>query len=153
MQEYSHEAFEVSGYNVTITNIADSQTIIQEAWGKFMKQGLMQKVEHKVGPHVHAVYYNYHDIRDPDKFGYDMLLCFITETGAKQTSEDIITITIPAQDYKYTEATGDFVTVLPIEWAKINNMPKEEVSRSYGYDLEMYSEDYKTVTLAVSVNK
>jgi hypothetical protein len=46
-----------------------------------------------------------------------------------------------------------FQTDLPIEWSNINSMPKFELPRTYGYDLEMYSEDGKGCTLAVSVNK
>jgi predicted transcriptional regulator YdeE len=151
MQEYSHGAFQVSGYKVTITNPQEAQGIIQEAWAKFMKGGLSGQVEHKAFQGVHAVYYNYHDLDNPAMLGYDMLLCFITETGSVQSNPNFITITIPAQSYKYTQVTGDFQSILPEVWAKINDMSKSEVNRNYGYDLEMYSEDGKTCTLAVSV--
>jgi predicted transcriptional regulator YdeE len=153
MQEYSHGAFQVSGYKVRITNPQDAQGIIQEAWAKFMKGGLSHQVEHRETPHVQAIYYNYHDLGDPLKVGYDMLIGYGTLEGKTQSNPELVTITVPAQDYRYTRVTGDFQTILPIEWKKINDMPKSEVNRDYGYDLEMYSEDYKTCTLAVSVNK
>jgi hypothetical protein len=61
---------------------------------------------------------------------------------------------VPPQDYKYVKFTSDnFEQDLPIEWKKINSIPKSEVSRAHQYDLEMYSEDYKTCTLAVGVVK
>jgi predicted transcriptional regulator YdeE len=85
--------------------------------------------------------------------GYEMLLGFITEDGSTQANSEFINITIPAQDYKYTEISGDFQSILFLEWAKINAMPKSELNRTHGYDLEMYSEDYKTCTLAVGVEK
>jgi predicted transcriptional regulator YdeE len=153
MQEYSHQQFQVSGYKVTITNQADSQKIIQDAWHKFMQEGLFKLVEHKAYPHVHTIYYNYHDIGDPAKFGYDMVLGFATIDGTTQTNPDFVTVTIPSQDYKFTKISGNFQEVLPAEWVKINNMPKSELDRDYGYDMDMYSEDKKTCTIAVSINK
>jgi predicted transcriptional regulator YdeE len=153
MESYSHEAFQVSGYIVTIPNSQEAQTVIQAAWKEFMQGGLSKLVEHKDYEGVHAIYYNYHDLDDPQKEGYDMLLGFITKSGTTQSNPKFETVTIPAQTYKYVEFSGDFVTQLPLEWEKINSMPKTEVDRDHGYDLEMYSLDYKTCTLAVSVNK
>jgi predicted transcriptional regulator YdeE len=153
MQEYSHGQFQVSGYKVTIPNPQEAQSIIQPAWHRFMQEGLFKKVDHKAYPHIHAVYYHYTNPEDLDKVGYEMLLGFITEEGSTQSNPEFITITVPAQDYKYTEVEGDFQAILPIAWEKINNMPKSEVNRDYGFDLEMYSEDYKTCTIAVSVVK
>lgn len=153
MQSYSHGAFQVSGYKVTIPNPQEAQSIIQPAWHKFMKEGLFKQIEHKAYPHVHAVYYNYTNPEDLNKVGYDMLLGFVTEEGSTQSNPDFVTIQIPPQDYKYTKIAGNFQQILPIEWDKINKMPKDEVNRSYGYDMEMYSEDYKTCTLAVGVGE
>jgi predicted transcriptional regulator YdeE len=151
MNSHSHPSFEVSGYVVTIPNPQQAQTVIKEAWHKFMQEGLVKQVEHKAYPGVHAVYYNYHDLDNPNKKGYDVLLGFITETGAKQTNPEFKTIIIPEQTYMYSEISGEFDKILASEWEKINQLPKSEVNRSYGFDLEMYSEDYKTATLAVSV--
>jgi predicted transcriptional regulator YdeE len=151
MQEYSHPAFQVSGYTVTIPNPQEAQSIIQAAWHRFMKEGLSQLVSHKATPHVQAVYYHYHNLNTPTKLGYDMLLGFGTMEDTVQPNSEITTILIPAQDYKFTRITGDFQAILPIEWAKINAMPQSEVNRNYGFDLEMYSEDGKACTLAVSV--
>jgi predicted transcriptional regulator YdeE len=152
MESYSHGTFEVSGYVVTIPNPQEAQTVIQTAWKKFMDGGLSKLVEHKAYEGVHAIYYDYTNPTESDKVGYKMLLGFITEAGTTQSNPEFQTITIPAQTYKYIEINGDFQKILPIEWAKINAMPKSEVDRDYGYDLEMYSLDYKTCTLAVSVN-
>jgi predicted transcriptional regulator YdeE len=153
MYSYSHGAFQVSGYKVTINNSQDAQSVIQAAWHRFMKEGLSKLVEHKAYQHVHAVYYNYTNLDNPEQEGYDMILGYITEDGSAQTNPEFITITIPPQDYKYIKFTSDnFEQDLPIEWEKINSMPKSELNRTHGYDLEMYSEDYKTCTLAVGVN-
>jgi predicted transcriptional regulator YdeE len=149
---HTHGAFQVSGYKVTINNPQEAQAIIQKAWHKFMKDGLSQLVEHKATPHIQAVYYNYTNLDNPEKIGYDMLIGFGTEDGSIQINPELISIIVPQQDYQYIKFTSDnFQQDLPIEWAKINFMPKSEVPRTYGYDLEMYSEDYKGCTLAVSV--
>jgi Integron-associated effector binding protein len=147
MQEYSHGPFQVSGLNITISNKDNAQLIIQEAWGRFMKKDI-KLIDHISYPSVHAIYHNY------TKDGYDMLMGFITTVDMIQSNSEYITLNIPAQDYKYTKFdSNNFQVDLPIEWGKINNMSKEELDREFGYDLEMYSEDYKTCTLALSVNK
>jgi hypothetical protein len=154
MESYSHGAFQVSGYKVTITNPADAQEIIQKAWHKFMQEGLFKLVENKAYPHVHAVYYNYTNLENPEQEGYDMLLGYITTDGTAQSNPDLIDLIIPPQDYDYIKFDSDnFQKDLPVEWEKINAMPKSELNRTHGYDLEMYSEDYKTCTLAVSVGE
>jgi predicted transcriptional regulator YdeE len=147
MEEYSHGPFQVSGLNITINNEAQAQSIIQNGWSKFMK-GEMKNIEHKAYPHVHAIYHNY----NPE--GYDMLLGFITTDNLIQSNPDIVTLKIPAQDYKFVKFDSDnFQIDLPPQWEKINNMSQEKLDRDYGYDLEMYSEDYKTCTIAISINK
>jgi predicted transcriptional regulator YdeE len=153
MESYSHGAFQVSGYKVRINNKQSEQSTIQAAWQEFMDQGLFKQVENKAYPHVHAIYYNYKDLEDPKLESYDMLLGFVTTDGTKQTNNTFIDLEIPAQDYMYTKATGNFQEVLPLEWAKINSLNTQKCPRDYGYDMEMYSEDYKTVTIAVSVIK
>jgi predicted transcriptional regulator YdeE len=152
MEQYSHEAFHVSGYKVRIPNKHEEQKIIKAAWKKFMEGGLSKLIENKAYIGVHAVYYNYKHIGDLENEGYDMLLGFITNESTKQSSPEFVDFMIPAQDYMYTKASGNFAEVLPLEWNKVNKQSKSEVPRKYGYDLEMYSEDFKTVTLAVSVN-
>jgi Integron-associated effector binding protein len=150
MQTYSHGAFQVSGYKVTINNPQEAQVLIQKAWHKFMKEGLFKLVEHKATPHIQAVYYNYTNLDDPEKIGYDMLIGFGTEDGSTQTNSEFIDIIVPAQDYQYLRFTSDDFQQ-PIEWEKINSMPKSELPRTHGYDLEMYSENGKTCTLAVGI--
>jgi predicted transcriptional regulator YdeE len=154
MEKYSHGAFQVSGYKVTIHNPQEAQDVIKTAWHKFMQEGLSGLVENKAYQHVHAVYYNYTNLNDMQKEGYDMILGFVTEDGSVQSQPDIIDIVVPAQDYSYVKFTSDnFEIDLPTEWEKINMMTQTELNRTHGYDLEMYSEDYKTCTIAVSVGK
>jgi predicted transcriptional regulator YdeE len=154
MDSYSHGAFQVSGYKVTITNPQEAQAIIQAIWHKFMHEGLSKLVEHKAFQHVHAVYYNYTNLDNPELEGYDMLIGYITEDDSTQNNPEFITIIVPPQDYQYVKFISDnFQIDLPIEWEKINSMPKSELNRTHSNDLEMYSEDEKDCTLAVSVER
>jgi predicted transcriptional regulator YdeE len=154
MDSKSNKAFLFSGYNVTIHNPQEAQAVIQKAWQKFMQEGLSKLVEHKVNENLHAIYYNYTNLDNPELEGYDMILGCFVEDGSIQSNQGLTTISVPAQDYKYVDITSDnFQITLPIEWGKINSMPKSEVNRTHQFDLEMYSEDYKTCTLAVGVGK
>ncbi|NJL96498.1 hypothetical protein HC766_05165 [Candidatus Gracilibacteria bacterium] len=152
MQEFYHDGFQVSGYLVNIPNQALAQEIIQKAWHKCMKEGLIRQIENVDNPSVHAVYYNYKKLANGD-FGYDMLIGYATKIGSVQSKAEFVDISIPEQNYMYKEISGDFQSILKTEWDSINSLPKSELNRSYGYDLEMYSEDYKTCTIAVAVIK
>jgi predicted transcriptional regulator YdeE len=46
---------------------------------------------------MHAVYYNY----DESKTSFDMLIGVMTQDDAAQTNQDLVTLTIPAQNYQY----------------------------------------------------
>jgi predicted transcriptional regulator YdeE len=120
------------------------------AWWKFFVDRFGDKVEHKAYPHLHTIYYNFVDPTGP-RLGYDMLLGYVTEDGSAQSDSSLTTITIPSQNYKYKKVTGDPKVTLGPVWKEINAMPKEEVARTYQYDMEMFSEDGNEVTVAVSV--
>jgi hypothetical protein len=156
MDSYSHGAFEVSGYKVAITNSERMVYNIQAAWATFMApadggvKSMSESVENKAYPHLHTVYYNFVDPTGP-KLGYDMIIGYATTDGSVQSDPRITTLTIPAQNYKYKKVTGNPKETLGPVWAEINAMPKSEVARTYGYDMEMYSEDGNEVTVAVSV--
>jgi predicted transcriptional regulator YdeE len=150
MDSYSHGAFQVSGYKASITSKAKMMEEIRSAWGVFMGGDMQGAITHKAYPHLHCVYYNFVDPTGPN-LGYDMLIGFATEDGSVQADPRFTTITIPAQNYKYTKVVGDPRETLPKVWADINAMPKEDVVRTYGYDMEMYGAGGDEVTVAVSV--
>lgn len=153
MEKYSHPAFQVTGYKITTTNKNNqAQKDIGEAWQNFMAEGFADKISHKNYPTLHAVYFNYKNPENLAERGYDMLIGFITETGAIQPDADLTTITIPAQNYQYTQVKGEIPKNLALEWQKVNAMSKTECNRSFGYDLDMYNADNTEVTLAVAVN-
>lgn len=150
MDSYSHGAFQVSGYTVSLKNMMTMVADIQAAWGKFFADGLDKAVEHKEYPHLHTIYYNFVDPTGP-RLGYDMLIGYVTKDSTTQSDPRVTTVTVPAQNYKYKKYYGNPKEILASAWKEVNSMPKEEVVRTYGYDMEMYGEDGNEVTVAVSV--
>jgi predicted transcriptional regulator YdeE len=154
MEKYSHGAFQITGYKISTTK-KDNQEArdIGEAWAKFISEKIGDTILHKVYNTIHVVYFNYTNKDVLLERGYDMLIGFITEDGGRQENKNLNTITIPAQDYEYVKVIGEMPESLVLEWQKVNAMTKEECNRAYGYDMDMYSDDMKSVTLTVSVNK
>ena len=154
MEKYSHGAFQVTGYKITTTRKDNrEQKDIGEAWATFMSDQIADKILHKIDPTLHAIYFNFVNPENLAERGYDMLLGFITEENLKQEDPNLITITIPAQDYEYIKVTGEMPISLVSAWQKVNTMSKEECDRAFGYDMDMYNADMTEVTLTVSVNK
>jgi predicted transcriptional regulator YdeE len=151
MQEYSHGEFQVSGYVIEGIESVNPVKVIQDFWSRFIVDNLGDTITSKAYPHIHAIYYNYKNLGQEDE-SYDMLLGFVTQDGSVQDSQEIVTITIPPQNYKFTKVKGKLDEVVSQEWKKINKMPKEEVNRNHSYDMEMYSDDGKRCTIAVSVD-
>ena len=82
-----------------------------------------------------------------------MLIGYVTKTGAIQKDPSIITIQIPAQDYRYTTISDISPESIFSTWKGINSTPQSELARNYGYDLDMYNETHTSMTIAVSVNE
>ncbi len=55
------------------------------------------------------------------------------------------------QDYRYAEFEFSGPESVSLAWQEVNAVSHEELPRKFGYDLEMYSEDLKKFTIAVSV--
>jgi predicted transcriptional regulator YdeE len=152
MEQYSHGAFQVTGYKITTTKKNNKETQdIENAWAKFMSEKMGDKILHKAYPHLHMVYFNYVNANNLLERRYDMIMGYVTEDNSVQEDVDLVTIHIPAQDYEYIKFTD--ASTYKAQWQKVNAMSKEECNRSFGYDMDMYSEDMSEVTLAVSVNK
>ena len=83
--------------------------------------------------------------------GFDMLIGLMTKEWATQTNAELTTLEIPAQDYRYAEFEFSGPEAVSLAWQEVNAVSREELPRKFGYDLEMYSEDLKKFTIAVSV--
>lgn len=82
-----------------------------------------------------------------------MLIGYITTDGIVQANPTITTIQIPAQDYRYVTTNEISPENIFSMWNTINATPASELPRNYGYDMDMYSEDHASLTIAVSVSE
>lgn len=153
MDSYSHGEFDISGIVVTITDPATEISTIMDAWARFESGWYCDSISDKSYPWLHTVYYNYQDPTDPEKKWYDMLIGYMTNTWAIQADNEVITLTIPAQDYQYVTITEWIPESIAPKWEEINTMDPAELPRAWGYDLDMYDETGTQVTIAVSVTK
>lgn len=156
MQSYTHGEFQITGYKITTSRKDGKEKIdIVKAWQNFMSQNIADTIQGKLFDGIHAVYFNYTNQNDLQNRGYDMLLGFITDSKAKQINPELITITIPTQNYLYTEIESKTIEDLPTQlaqkWLEVNTIPTQEVARTFGFDMDMYSEDMSKVTLTVAV--
>jgi predicted transcriptional regulator YdeE len=154
MQNYSHDAFQVTGYVITTTKKGNQELAdIQAAWQKFMSQDIGSTIKGKIYPGIHTVYYNYTNPETLEDRGYDMMIGYMTDPTVIQDNLELTTIMIPAQDYLFTEVQGNPQTELWKTWTEINAMSREQAPRSFGYDLDMFSEDMSHVGVAIAVIK
>jgi Integron-associated effector binding protein len=153
MEQYSHGEFKVTGFVVTIPNKAQEQEVINQAWLNFDKMQLNSLVEPKAYPSLHAIYFNYTNPTDKELCGYDMLIGYITDDTFATNNPLLQTITIPAQDYNYLVTKTCTPPDIQAAWENINSMSSQELNRAYGYDLEMYSENFDYTTIALAVNE
>lgn len=150
MENYSHEAFYISGYKITTTNHGQqSQLDIAKALNKFKTENIMDAIKHKASDTLHVVYYNYTNPEDPTKRGYDVLIGFVTHEGTKQPSDQITSIKIPTQNYKYMIASGEMPTALWQQWSVINDMDNTELKRTFEFDMDMYLDEGVCVVISV----
>lgn len=155
MEKYSHEAFTVTGLKISTSKLNNvDQKEIKETWYKFMKEKIGDTIEGKLFPQFHAVYYNYKDQDNLKERSFDVILGFITDPTIKQKNPILSTLNIPAQDYMYETKVLDPKNMqkeIFELWEKINNLDNQILPRIYGYDLEMYSEDKLTLTIAIAI--
>ena len=145
MESYSHDAFDVTGIIAHIPDGIDSASRINDVWKQRSDDAVSQTIVWINHQSMHAVYYNY------DSWWYDMLIGMMTDHDSIQTNDKLITLTIPAQNYRYMTIVWGFPDSISQSWDTINAMPINELPRIHGYDLEMYNEAYTECTIAVSV--
>ncbi len=149
MEKYSHGAFPVTGVISHIPSHAEAMPIIMDAWKQRFANKTGASVVGQSHPSMHAVYYNY----DVNKTSFDMLVGVMVEENIVQTNDNLTTLIIPAQDYRYIKIAWGFPDSIWNGWDEINKKTAEELPRTYGYDLEMYNEAGDECTIAVSVKE
>jgi hypothetical protein len=146
LETYSHNNFFVTGYEYWVDyKTLDKQ--MSEIWGDKDKLNNLQNVKGTDAKEkgMYVVYYN------KNEFGFNMLIGLVTTGNVTQDHEGLKFVEIPTQNYKYASFDFSGPSSVAEAWKQINSVSTEELRRSFMYDLEIYSADMKTFTIAVSV--
>lgn len=141
---YSHGAFSITGkiYHVTFADLARQ---MQTLWGEVQSTNFPATIVDPEHGSLHVAYFNH------SATGFDMIIGLITKEGSVQTNGALTTLEIPAQEYRYAEFDFTGPESVSLAWQAVNTVSREDLPRKFGYDLEMYSEDMKKFTIALSV--
>jgi predicted transcriptional regulator YdeE len=133
--------FTVVGISTRTNNAreATADGVIGKQWERFMQDGVLGKIPHKLDRSIIAVYTDYANDHNGD---YTFLL------GAKVSSvtdlpEGFVEKKIPAGRYVvFTTQKGPGPKVVPELWTKINSLPKSAPggNRAYRADFEIYDD-------------
>ena len=141
MQTVSIKPFNVIGISVTTTNV-NSQSVqdIGQLWGKFMSEGIGEKIPNKIDSNVLSVYTNY---QGDDTQPYDAIL------GCKVDSLDYIPEGMVGQSFEggnYSKfvSKGDLTKGAVFgTWMEINS---QKIDRVFNADFELYGEKAQNPT-------
>jgi predicted transcriptional regulator YdeE len=136
------EEFQVIGILARTKNAKEmsGQGIIGGQWGRFFKEGLLEKIPSKADSTIYAVYTGYESDRNGE---YDFMI------GAKVTSAAQVPpgmVARKVQKGRYaivTSATGPVEQVVPQAWQRVWSMDdQKEFSgvRAYKTDFEVYDQ-------------
>jgi len=133
--------FAVIGISARTSNAKEMTPdgVIGKQWGRFMQEGLLDKIPNRADKAIVAVYTDYASDHNGE---YTYVL------GAKVTSDadvpaGMVAKKIPAGRYAvFTTDKGPAAKVVPEAWMRINSLPKSAVGgdRMYGADFEIYDE-------------
>lgn len=133
--------FAVVGIAVRTNNAKEmtADGVIGKQWGRFMAEGLLEKIPKKADHGMVAVYTDY---AGDHKGEYTFLL------GARVSSDTdvpagMVAKKVPTGRYAvFTTEKGPAAKVVPVVWMRINSLSKSAVGgdRVYGADFEVYDE-------------
>jgi predicted transcriptional regulator YdeE len=137
----NQSAFTVIGIEARTNNAKEmtADGVIGKQWGRFISEGLGQKIPNRLDASTIAVYTDYASDHNGD---YTFIL------GAKVSSdvkvpEGMVARKVVAGKYAvFTSEKGAAQKVVPGVWMKINSLPKSAVGgdRTYATDFEIYDE-------------
>ena len=135
--------FDIIGISIRTTN-EKGQAIkeIAALWGKFMAEGLLNTIPHKVD---HTIYCIYTDYESDHTKPYTVILGCQVE-GLDVIPMGMIGRSIEGGSYCKTKAKGDLTNGLIVnQWSEIWKM---DLDRSYTADFEVYGEKAHDPTAA-----
>jgi predicted transcriptional regulator YdeE len=134
-------AFIVIGIQARTNNAKEmtADGIIGKQWGRFMAEGLGQKIPNRVDASTVAMYTDYASDHNGD---YTFILGAKVSSDAK-VPEGMVARKVVAGKYAmFTSEKGPAQKVVPEVWMKINSLPKSAMGadRVYATDFEIYDQ-------------
>ena len=144
-EQFTKPRFYVSGKSVFVDKYRDYK-IIKEFWQDFRYRELQNEVYGIENNQIYVVYHNY-----DHENSYQMLVGFVTREYTTQKDPNIVTIEIPEQNYMAATVPNDGPSTVIDTWEAISHKSYHDLPRLMKFDLEIYSEDMKNITMAVGV--
>jgi predicted transcriptional regulator YdeE len=125
-----------------------SEGVIGKQWGRFMQEGVLEKIPHRADQNIVAVITDYASDKDGD---YTQVI------GARVTTTDevpagMVAKKVPAGRYAvFTSEKGPIAQVVVRTWQRIWATPKSQPGgdRAYKADFEVYDERSRDPQAAV----
>ncbi|MET3115175.1 putative transcriptional regulator YdeE [Pedobacter sp. CG_S7] len=126
-------AFSIIGISVRTTNEnGQASKDIPALWGKFMSDGVLEKIPNKVDNTLYCIYTDYQ--KDHTKPYTTILGCKVQNLN--NVPEDMVSKTFEDADYEKFVATGNLMQGAVIkEWTKIWS---SDLKRAFTADFEVY---------------
>jgi predicted transcriptional regulator YdeE len=121
------------------TNNQECIPAMRGLWEKFYKEGLLEKIPHKVNSTIYALYTKYEgDFTKPYSY---ILGCEVS--SLEEIPEGFIWQTVPAASYAVYTTKGQYPQGLTAAWHAIW---KSTFKRAYTTDFEVYRTDFNPQT-------
>jgi predicted transcriptional regulator YdeE len=131
--------FTVVGIALRTTNAkeATGEGLIGKQWGRFMQEGVLNKIPNRIDPDIVVVNTDYAS----DKDGEYTYVIGARVKPDTQIPAGMVEKKVPAGKYVlFTSEKGPVAQVMIDVWKKIWSFPKSELERAYGADFEVYDQ-------------
>jgi predicted transcriptional regulator YdeE len=136
------QAFWVVGIQIRTSNAKEltAARAIPKQWEKFSREGMAEKIPHKVGSTIYAVYTDYDSNRDGE---YDLIIG-MRVSSASEVPPGMVPKKVPSGRYAIvTSAQGAVAQVVPKAWQQVWSLEDNKQLggvRAYKADFERYDE-------------
>lgn len=131
MSNHSESAFNVIGISVRTSNNVGGRDI-GNLWGKFLGEGIFEKIPNKTSYDVYGIYTDY----ESDHTGDYTAIVGFQVSSSNEIPEGMVGITIPASNYEIFTAKGKMPECVYEKWTEI--WGNKELERTYSTDFEVY---------------
>jgi len=131
--------FTLVGISARTTNAIEmsGRGVIGKQWDHFVKDGLLEKIAHRVDSGILAAYTDY----ESDHSGAYTFILGAKVSSAESAPAGMVVKQVPPGKYAvFTTARGPAAKVVPECWQQINSLPKSAPGgdRTYHADFEVY---------------